>query len=239
MRRVAGPPAWLCWALALLVAAGAWGAHRLASQVLQLPPAETAALAADVPTAFRGWRLLADQVAQVGTNPRPDEISPSEPYTEQLLRTYGDDGGRVVMLTLAYAAQQTPFTRPHLPVDCYVAAGFDIQSLQSSRLTALETAEEAQPLITQRMLAQRGMRREAVVYWIRIGDRYSPTSLASRWHLAQAGLRNETQDGILVRASLLLGPDEPAEPAYAVLEGFLADLLAASPEAARQKMRRS
>lgn len=228
----------LCLALTLLLLAAAAGVHLLAAQALRPPVAHTATVLADsVPAAFGRWRLWADGAAQVGTSASPGEIDPRAPYTEQLVRSYRDEAGQTVMLTLAHVAALSPYTRPHPPEVCYRASGFDILATQPVRLRALEAEGMAAPLLAQHMLAERGTRREAVVYWSRVGALYGATSLASRWHLALGRLQGEAPDGILVRASLLL--DGGAEPgaAYALLEGFLADLLAASPAAAQQVMR--
>jgi EpsI family protein len=192
-------------------------------------------LADTVPRDFSGWTTVMDSVAQVGT---AATVSQDSPYSEQLLRSYRDRNGHTVMLTLAYVEKMRPYVLPHPPDGCYAAAGFDIQSLTPVRLQSLEAAHAQQPLTAQRMVAQRDMRREAVVFWMRFGDVYRPqSSIATRWQLLQAELRGGPTDGILVRASMLLAPgDEPAA-AHAVLERFLADLLAASPESVRRKMR--
>lgn len=231
------PDARLCMALALLLLAAALALRALAVGPVK-EPAATTELAHGVPRDFGVWQALDDGVAQVSAS----TTEPGSPYTDQLLRSYRDRDGHIVMLTLAYVARQTPYTRPHAPEACYAAAGFDILSLQPVRLSALEAEGMDGPLMARRMLAQRGARREAVTYWLRIGGLYGPGSLASRWELLQDRLRGDTTDGILVRASTLLagnaqGDSEPAA-AHALLERFLADLLAATPPATRLRLKR-
>lgn len=202
----------------------------LAAQDRVVAP-NAAPLADHVPRAFAGWQLVADDVMQVGTAITPHDVGVSAPYTEQVVRSYRDSAGRTVMLTLAYNDRQRPDTRPHDPDACYPASGFDILSLQPVQLAVMR-----QPLAARHMLAQRDHRREAVTYWIRIGELFTPSSLASRLYLAKRQLQGDAPDGILVRASMLLGPTESPDAAYAVQARFLADLVAASPPAARRKL---
>ncbi|MFT7721327.1 MAG: EpsI family protein [Roseateles sp.] len=221
-------PDWrLALALAALLLAAAWGVRAVGWPVrpAAAPAAPGVALADAVPRRFGGWAEVADGAVQVDAAMAANESA----YSEQLLRSYQDRDGRTVMLTLAHIAQMHPYATPHAPDTCYAGAGFEIQSL---------TPAPRPPLMVRRMLAQRGLRREAVVFWMRLGDVYDPpSSAATRWHLLRNRLRGGPEDGILVRASQLLDVGDDPAAAHARLEGFLGELLAASPEAVRRKLR--
>jgi EpsI family protein len=72
-------------------------------------------------------------------------------------------------------------------------------------------------------------RSEAVTYWIRIGDEYPIGGIAQRMKILRDGLKGKVVDGILVRASTVLGDETESSPAYGQHEKFLADLLSSLP----------
>lgn len=196
--------------------------------------AATPALELGVPLQIGAWQRVATELSHVRTT----AADGSSPYTEQVLRTYRNPAGQLVMLTLAYNQTQTGLERIHDPQFCYPASGFELLNLRSVRLHALE---HEHPLQAQRMLARRGNRLEAVSYWIRIGELHGASNAESRWYLTRSRLRGRVPDGILVRASTLLAnvgkqADEQAA-AHQLLEGFLAELISASPESVRGVLR--
>lgn len=196
------------------------------------PTAPGTRLADGVPAQLGSWHWVEASGPVQISSVSDGAIAAEQIYDQQLLRTYRNAQGQQLMLTLAYLNAQDHHNRVHDPMGCYPASGFEILQTSTTRLQRLETPS-MQPLIAQRLLARRGSRTEAVSYWIRMGTRYSASSMVSRLYLAQERLHGRAPDGILVRASLLVNDEAAATTAHETLEGFLAELLAGSSPAVR------
>ena len=185
-----------------------------------------------VPTAFGQWREVKTTASVVDPVGVPGaERDMSNPYDDVLMRAYADARGNVVLLALAYARSQHQEVKIHRPELCYSSQGFRVLGRQR----VVFPARSGGAAVTgQRMLVQSSNRVEAVSYWIRIGDTYSSSPWATRYYLFSQGLKGRMPDGILVRVSQIIdSPASASEARYRVQERFLADLVAATPDAAR------
>ncbi|EIJ47181.1 exopolysaccharide methanolan synthase [Herbaspirillum sp. GW103] len=186
------------------------------------PAVKTAKFSSIVPTQFGQWREVPSPFLQVnvglddGTGRNADQ-----PYDDVLGRTYVNRQGEMVMLALAYAAEQSQDVKIHLPEVCYVAQGF---TLTDGRPMTMQTRADGPQIVGSRFVASNKGRQEAVSYWVRIGDGFPSGGLAARWKIFKDGMSGRVSDGILVRASSLLqDPDDQAH-AFALQEQFLKDL---------------
>ena len=148
-------------------------------------------------------------------------------YPVTLTRRYVDGAtGNAVMLLIAYGGAQSDLLQLHRPESCYPAVGLEINRRVNHDIALPAGASIPAVALT----AGAGGRIEDILYWTRLGE-YLPRSPADqrrdRLKTAMAGL---VSDGVLVRASTLRTGSGPAD---AVLDGFLADLVAALP--ARQR----
>lgn len=178
-----------------------------------------------IPAQFGEWKQVPDLFIPVGlTTDRNDEIS--ELYDRVLMRTYVNQQGEQVMLALAYATEQKQDIKIHRPEVCYVAQGYELLKMSGNTFTPADK----KPIAAQRLLMQHQNRAEAVTYWIRIGDEYPVGGMAQRMKILRDGLKGKVVDGILVRASTVLGDETESAPAYVLQEKFLASLLSSLPK---------
>lgn len=185
-----------------------------------------------VPRQFGDWRELANPYAQVSLSTGP-EADLNQPYDQVVMRTYVNGKGQMVMLALAWGRHQRQEVKVHRPDLCYVAQGYKISRLKPA--TFKEVAGYGESIKGKHMIASASRSGgEAVAYWIRIGTLYSENALETRTHIFKEGLAGRIPDGILVRASQVIQTDSDAEAAFPVLERFLADLVAATPESTRE-----
>ncbi|MFG6443276.1 exosortase C-terminal domain/associated protein EpsI [Roseateles sp. LKC17W] len=187
-----------------------------------LPPgASHIDLQQHLPPQVGGWRLVAggpDQVVLIG----PGE---ADVYDQQVLRTYADPSGRLLMLNISHVSQVGVLAdTAHDPALCYVGQGFQLLALQPAPVAGVPG---------HRLLARRGGRLEAASYWLRTGARYDDGPLSARLHLLRDRLAGHANDGLLARASVLLKHPDEAPEAHAALEDFLATLVSSSPAGAR------
>lgn len=173
-----------------------------------------------VPDHFGPWRRIQTPFVQIDLSPTREDGAPS-PYDQTLMRSYANRKGDIIMLALAYGAQQRQEVKIHRPELCYVAQGFHVDTPKSESI-ALDSARR---LDVTRMLAQNDHRVEPVTYWIRIGNRISHSAWQSRSSIFRAGLSGHVPDGILVRASQAF-PRGHANVgrSFAVQAQFLSDL---------------
>lgn len=218
-------------ALVLMVAAA--GAAWLARPRLQAMT-DAPNLDAQVPTAFGDWRMVPGGPPQVDVSQGVETVQ-EQPYDQTVMRTYVNRSGEQVMLALAWGERQRQDVKVHRPEVCYPAQGYAVRRLADGQ--PLPTAGRVEPVPTTELLAEfRGGGYEAVRYWIRVGNQYGGDGLATRWYILNEGFRGRIPDGILVRASQHLRNPSAEAPSQALMAAFLADLVAAMPDRARQML---
>lgn len=187
--------------------------------------ADTFQLEAAIPRQFGAWTEQKQQVQIV--DPRQQETL-DRIYSQVLMRSYVDDKGQRVMLSIAYGSNQGDDLQVHRPEVCYPAQGAQLLSTLNASLT---TQWGAIPI--RRLTTQFGPRHEPVTYWVMVGERAVIGSLQSKLTQMRYGFRGQIPDGMLVRASTI-DPDD--ERAFAQQAQFLQDLLAAVPPETRKRL---
>src|SRR5450759_1332037 len=167
-----------------------------------------------IPPQFADWK--------VDKNVVPLQVEPqmleylNHIYNQTLTRTYINQKGERIMLSIAYGGDQSDSMQVHKPEVCYPAQGFQVLKLVTG---IFDTGFGHIPV--KRLLATQGSRVEPIIYWITIGDTVAVNSL--KWKLAQMkyGLTGKVPDGMIFRVSSL--GDEVT--AYPVQEDFIRVLL--------------
>lgn len=170
-----------------------------------------------VPREFGAWRLDTTHAAQV-INPQTQQVL-DKLYGQVLARTYVNERGYRIMLSMAYGSDQRGALQAHKPEVCYVAQGFTLISNESSDITT-----PYGPIVGRRVSTQLGTRREPVTYWFTMGDQAVRNRFERRIVEVRAGLTGQIPDGLLFRVSSI---DANPARAYAEHDLFVADLLAA------------
>jgi EpsI family protein len=187
-----------------------------------------------VPRQFGDWREVQLGPVQVDpSNPGEGDPSIDHPYDDVLMRAYADAHGNIVLLALAYGRNQRQEIKIHRPDVCYTAQGFELVSRTRVSMPLLTPA--GRPVSGTRMLFKAPGRVEAVSYWIRVGQAYSDNPWSLRYYIFTEGLKGRAPDGVLVRASQIVGSNGPASSRqFEIQERFLADLVRAIPPRARR-----
>lgn len=179
-----------------------------------------------VPKSFGEWHLDPGSSQQI-VNPAL-LASLARYYTDNLSRTYVNDKGERVMLSLAYGADQSRAMQVHKPEVCYVNQGFVMQ-YSAKGDTVVEASKLNIP--NMRLVVKLGPRNEPITYWIRSGDYVVRGWLEQNIARVKNGLiKGYTPDGLLVRVSTI---DADKENAYKLHDRFIADMVAASPAKTR------
>lgn len=185
-------------------------------------------LASMVPTKFKQWKEISSPYTQVGLTTDKNSLV-NQLYDGVLMRTYVDNKGNQVMLALAYAREQKQDIKIHRPEVCYVAQGYEMLKQTTAKVDMQKASLATTPIAMHRLLMRNQNRAEAVSYWIRIGDAYPDDGMAARMKILREGLKGKVLDGILVRASTVLGDESESGTAYQKQEEFLKDLLDSLP----------
>jgi len=163
------------------------------------PSLDTIDLERVFPASFGEWRIDPETAAIA---PAPDvQASLDRIYRQVVSRTYVNDAGERMMLTVAHGGDQGDALKAHRQEKCYEAQGFDITGLAHSRL---EVAGRTIPVT--RMVATRGERVEPVTYWFTMGDRVVLGRGERLRVQIESGFAGRVPDGMLVRISSL-SPD--------------------------------
>lgn len=179
-----------------------------------------------IPKQFGQWKLD-ETVLPLIADPKQQALI-SKIYNQTLSRTYLNEKGERVMLSIAYGGNQSDDMAVHKPEVCYPGQGFQI--LKNVRGN-LETISGSIPV--KRLVASHGARNEPITYWITLGDEVPDGGV--KWKLAQLkyGLTGKIPDGLLFRVSSIMQDDNAA---YDLQGRFVNDLLQAIPREHRIKL---
>ena len=172
-----------------------------------------------VPQQFGTWRVDSDR-APIAL-PLELEEKQKEVYDQMLVRSYIDQQGGRIMLTIAYGGNQSRSLQVHRPEVCYAALGFALLDL---RKTSLAGAPGTSPIPAMQMVAAQRTRNEPVTYWIRIGDQVVRGNVELGLARLSYGLRGYITDGLLFRVSNITARNEEG---FELQQRFVTDLLVA------------
>lgn len=207
----------------MLVASGLAFALRPTQRIAdQAPPIDLEVM---IPKAFGEWREEPQNALRI-VDPQQEELI-GRIYTQTLTRTYINDGGYRVMLSIAYGKDQSDSNQVHKPEVCYPSQGFALKNKQYDRL---ETGEG--PIPVTRIETSLGLRNEPVTYWITVGDRVVGPGLEKKLVEMGYGLSGKIPDGLLFRVSSI---DPESSRAFRVQNDFVGQMLAALEPTNRKK----
>lgn len=210
-------PRYLLIGLTMLAAAGLALALtprlKLTGQVQQI------SLDAMIPKQFGNWELD-ETVAPLMVSPDVKALL-DKTYNQTLTRTYINNKGERIMLSIAYGGDQSYSTQVHRPEMCYPAQGFQVGSMSKGFIDI-----GGVKLPVMKLVATLGQRVEPITYWVMIGD----VAVRGNWeqHIARVkyGLTGEIPYGILIRVSTISANESQA---YRIEERFVRDMLGAVP----------
>ena len=117
-------------------------------------------------------------------------------YNQMLSRTYIDNKGNRVMLSIAYGGDQRDSMKAHRPEVCYPAQGFQVVKQMEGTLQS--TFGE---ITVKRLVAEQGKRIEPITYWFVTGGMVNATNLDRKISQIKFGLTGSIPDGLLFRVS--------------------------------------
>lgn len=147
-----------------------------------------------IPKQFGEWRID-DRIVPVQANPEV-QAQLDKIYNQVMSRTYINNKGERIMLSIAYGGDQRDSMQVHLPSVCYPSQGFSLLEQSDS---VIDTGFNQVPV--SRMVAQKGNRIEPVTYWIIIGDKIPATGLQRKFEQMKYGFTGRVPDGLLFRVS--------------------------------------
>ena len=149
-------------------------------------------------------------------------------YSQTLSRTYINNQGQRIMLSVAYGGDQSDATRAHRPEVCYPAQGFQIISNQ---IGVVETP--AHPLRVRQLVAKAGGRIEPISYWVTVGDRTALSGTEQKLAQLSYSTRGVIPDGMLVRVSNI---EANSVLAYQLHGTFINQMISAMPVTVRDRI---
>ncbi len=205
--------------LGLALTAGA-GLTALSRPERRAVPVSAANLALAAPDRIGAWQsvTLPDFVLPVASNLE------STIYDAQVMKGYRNSSGKSLYWLMAYGSIQDYSLQLHRPEVCYPSSGFTVTSLTDIGITLAGRAISARI-----MVAQRGNRRETVLFWTRVADAFPRSQWEVRAQIFKGFFSGKLSDGIIVRLSTT---ELEGEAAVSALRNFAADAAAKMPPAA-------
>lgn len=178
------------------------------------------------PKQFGSWRVDASRPIIL---PAPDvQAALDAIYNQVLTRTYVNQAGQRIMLSVAYGGDQYDGTSAHRPEACYPAQGFSITHNQKG---VQQLAQGS--LGVRTLVAKQGLRNEPITYWVVVGDKIATTGIEQKLAQMRYGLRGVIADGMLVRVSSI---DADMTHAHGLQASFIGEMAAAMPSEARARV---
>lgn len=175
-----------------------------------------------LPQRVDDWRAVEPEEVIL---PAPDVLS-TRVYDRLAIKAFVHPEQPPITLVMAYGGRQDYTFQLHRPEICYAASGFAILDVQEQALLIADP-----PVPGNVMLAERGGRREAVLYWSRIGHAFAQTLWEQRLAVAEGFGSWQIEEGVLLRLSM---PATDYASALPTLSAFAARLIALSGPRGRQ-----
>ena len=171
------------------------------------------------PKAFGDWRVderMPVQLVSPDTQAMLNKI-----YNQTLSRTYVNQQGDRIMLSVAYGGDQSDATRAHRPEVCYPAQGFQIDSSRDSVLDLT-----GHKLRVRQLVSRLGGRVEPITYWITVGERITLSGTEQKLAQLSYSTRGVVPDGMLVRVSSI---NNDVAAAWELQQAFILEMTKALP----------
>ena len=224
MKLMRPPPSSLLIGMAMVATAGLAVAIKPAP--VALDPNNAVNLEAMVPKTFNGWKLD-ETFVPVKIDPQTQSLL-DKLYNQVLARTYVNNDGARVMLSISYGGNQSGDLQVHRPEVCYVAQGFTVD-----QTTPGDLPTQFGNLPVRRLVANKIGRNEPITYWLTVGNKAVQAGFEQRMQRLRFGLTGQIPDGMLVRVSSI---GAAAQPAYTLQGGFVSKLLAAMDNRQRDRL---
>jgi len=189
-------------------------------------PDEPNFLEATVPQTFGEWRKL-DEGPQIVDPATEDTLR--KIYKEWLSRTYVNEAGYRIMLSMARSGNQIGVQEAHRPEICYPAQGFKVLGKVDEGALATPYG----PIQVARLTTSMGARTEPVTYWLTMADRVVRTPWDKRVVQFIAAATGQNPGGLLFRVSSI---DPDSARAFAMQQKFVADMMASISPDDRRKL---
>lgn len=149
-------------------------------------------IAGQLPKRVAGWtgQTTVDAILP------PDDGLTDQTYGEVVIRRFVDGRSPPITLVIAQDAMQGFASQLHRPETCYPASGFRITRQENYELQA-----DGRRIPAGFLEAERGSRRDAVLYWTRLGDSFPQDIWQQRAAIIKGALTGSGTRGLLVRFS--------------------------------------
>lgn len=183
-------------------------------------------LAPSIPMQFGSWQM--EPVSTGVVNPQQQGLL-NALYSEIITRTYINQQGRRIMLSIAYGKNQNDSFQVHKPEICYPAQGFQ---LKNNAAGFLDTPQGSIPV--RRLETNLGsQRQEPVTYWTTIGDQSVRNGIDKKLKEMQYAAHGYIADGLLFRLSSI---DADSDHAFKLHQQFASELIATLPSESRLRL---
>ncbi len=179
-----------------------------------------------IPKQFEGWRVD-ESIIPLSASPDQEEAL-KKIYSQILTRTYVNNAGQRVMLSVVYGDGIDRQLNIHRPEICYPAQGFSVSRYTDQVIHTLFGG-----LPVRRLVATNGQRIEPISYWIKIGDKAVSSTLDRKLEKIKQGLLGRADSGLLARVSTI---ETDQVLAFKEQEDFINAMLQAMPAEQRKQL---
>lgn len=180
-----------------------------------------------IPRHFGDWKVD-ETIANLLVNPELEKVI-EKTYSQTLTRTYVNNTGKRIMLSVAYGGTHGEGMQTHRPEVCYPAQGFHV--VKDTQPAQLDTLYGELPI--KRLVAAQGARNEPITYWVVVGNEQTQFGLRMKLAQLRYTLTGYIPDGMLVRVSSI---DRDEKGAYEEQTDFIRAMLASIRDSDRERI---
>lgn len=179
-----------------------------------------------IPKQFGDWHLD-DSILPLSASPDQEALL-KKIYSQILTRTYINNLGQRIMLSVVYGDGIDRQLDVHRPEVCYPAQGFSVSQYTDQAINTLFGS-----LFVRRLVATNGQRIEPISYWIKIGDKAVSSTFERKLQKLKQILTGKADSGILARISSI---EKDQDLAYKEQGAFINAMLQSMPEEQRKQL---
>lgn len=143
-----------------------------------------------------------------------DDVRRALETSSILMRYYAAPNGLPVLVTIVYAGQKRRSL--HFPEVCLVGQGWEVEAAYSAPV-GIEFEGK-------RLVIFRGDDRQAVLYWLKTGDKFTSSTFMNALYWAREQLLFGTPTSSMIKLSMPVVRGQSDEESFAVLDDFASRL---------------
>ena len=145
--------------------------------------------------------------------------------SDYMMRKYfreadGDDSGKSLSLYVGYYDSQRKGATYHSPKNCLPGSGWEIIKTERVQIPVTQNLGRMHTYTVNKIIIQKGLEQQMILYWYQDRGRVIASEYWAKIYLVWDAMTKNRTDGALVRISVPMKQNTPADHAFEIGEDF-------------------